>query len=138
MIMFNSLIDGTDTISYRHKCVYESKDVPWHYVSRYRQGSCGVLYESRPPLFLFVSFRPFGLSIQNWWLPIKLENKMMKIHSILHLGSVAGPGRSRRSLHAGVIRRAAKLHQGEGKGRGYVYPRVSLVRLFHHFKFASF
>lgn len=45
------------------------------------------------------------------------------VFSVLRVDSVAGPGRSWRSLHAGVIRRTAKLHQGEGKGRGYVYPK---------------
>lgn len=59
MITFNCIIDGTDTVSNRHKCVYEPKDVPWHYLSRYRERSCGVLYESRGPI---ISLTRLGLT----------------------------------------------------------------------------
>lgn len=62
--MLRSFIDGTDTVLNRHECVHESKDVPWHHIYRYRQGSCGVLYESRPPIILCLVQAPVGLSIK--------------------------------------------------------------------------
>ncbi len=119
-------IDGIDTVSYRHECVYEPKDVSRHYISRYCEGSCGVFYESRGPSSLYTSVFRLGHSAHRFkhgdHIGCWPQSFTKLVSFILYIDSVQRPIRSRRSFHAGDIGRAAKLHKGEGHGRGVMLP----------------